>query len=427
MIKKLTVATLLCASQSILATDLIRSGSSAATMGSGGVTGLSQDALTSLSSNPAYLASLENSNQVSVAALLVDSEFTSSLGETVAADSGPGIFPEFALSRRVADTPWTWGAGANVLSAMRADFQFADPIGASGVSYGHQTHRSEFVVVKLSAGVAYRISNALSIGASMGVAYNRNQLKAPYIFQSSPTLRGFKILADLDADDFALTTSVGINYQLNSDWQFNIAYNPEVSFSANGELIGDLAQLGLGIPQAFAYNANVKTALPTTLIAGLTWQASDRLQLGVQYDSIGWQKSFDTLPIRLTNGSNQELNRLVGDDFIEDTAPLNWDNQRAVHVGTVYTTKRGRTFRAGLENSNVPPPRSTLTPLTGAILDTVYSLGFDFPVAGAKVDFAYRYSVGSDTRVINSDLLAGEYSNSELSLKLHSVILSLSF
>ncbi len=427
MLKALVAVVVTCTWSIILASDLVRAGSSSATMASGCVIGLIQDALTALSGNPAYLAGLGNSNQLSLAALLVDSEFTSSSGEATDADKGPGLLPEAAISRRLTDPRWTFGAGLNIRSAMRADFQFVDPPGTNGVSYGRQTHSSEYAVVELSGALAYQLTDSLSLGASLGLAYNRNLLEAPYIFQSHPVLRGLKVLVDLDTDDLALASNIGLHYQINRDWSFNLAYAHEVSFTADGELTGNLAQLGLGIREDFAYNVSVKTALPSTLIAGLSWQATDRLQLGIQLDSIGWENSFDALPIRLTGGANQDLNAFLGDDFINDTAPLNWKDQRVIHLGSVYTTTSGRTVRAGFEKSNVTVPRSTMTPMTGSILDTVYSLGTDFSLATAKIDIAYRYSRGSDRRVTNSALLAGEYSGTELSLALHSLILSVSF
>jgi hypothetical protein len=56
MIKVLVAVLFTGLSSAVLASDVVRAGSSAATMASGGVIGLNIDALTALSRNPAYFA-----------------------------------------------------------------------------------------------------------------------------------------------------------------------------------------------------------------------------------------------------------------------------------------------------------------------------------------------------------------------------------
>jgi long-subunit fatty acid transport protein len=259
------------------------------------------------------------------------------------------------------------------------------------------------------------------------MAYNRNRLAAPYIFQSHPALKGLKVLVDLNADGIALASTVGLNVKVSANWNLNIAYSKDINFSADGNLTGNLGQLNLGIEKEFAYDATIKTALPAILSAGLAWQTSQRLQLGFQYDFISWKRSFDELPIRLTQGTNGQLNAFLGENVIADTAPLNWHNQQVIHFGALYTLANGRDIRAGIENTNAQTPPATMTPMTGAILENVYSLGTNFLMSGTRFDVAYRYSHGPKTRVSNSALLAGEYNGSELDLDLHSLVLSISF
>ena len=183
------------------ATDLIRSGGGAGNEGVAGVLGLSSDPLSAVNGNPAMLSGLENGQVFSMAMLSVDSVFTSSTGETAEADEGPGFLPQFAMKRQLGNGNWSWGAGFSVKSAMQADFNFVDPPGTLGVSYGRQTHRSEFLVARASGALSYQVNPALSLGISLEALYNRNQLQAPYIFQSHPVLAGLKVLVDLDADD----------------------------------------------------------------------------------------------------------------------------------------------------------------------------------------------------------------------------------
>ncbi|MDA0687617.1 MAG: outer membrane protein transport protein [Proteobacteria bacterium] len=409
------------------ATDLIRSGGGAGNEGVAGVLGLSSDALSGINGNPALLRGLEDGQVLSLSILTVDSVFTSGNGEVSKADEGPGLMPQFALKRQVSDDNWSWGAGFSVQSAMQADFSFVDPAGTLGVSYGRQTHRSEFLIAKASGALSYQVTPELAVGISLEAHYNRNQLQAPYIFQSHPVLAGLKVLVDLDADDLQLGTSVGLVFTPQGDWSFNLAWSPEIDFSADGDISGNLAQLGLGIQETFNYKARVETGKPEKLILGASWQVADRVLLGLQYDRIQWSSVFRDLPIMLTEGSNGDLNAFLGENLITDVAPLNWRNQDTWHFGLQYLLPSGTLLRFGYEDSEVPVPSATITPMTAATLDRAITVGASIQLAGRDIDLAYRYSDSDRFNVGDSALLGGEYDNTSQTLNLHTVNLSIRF
>lgn len=417
----------LCLATTAQATDLYRAGSDPTAMGAGAIISLSDSPLTALSANPALLSGLPDGGVFALQGLWVEARFVSSLGEAAEADEGPGILPEFAIKRDVTNSRWSWGAGFMVSSAMEADFRFNDPPGAADVSYGLQTHRASYVVAEVSGALSYRLSDKLAAGLSLGLLYNRNQLEAPYIFQSFAPLQGLKVLVDLDADDIAANAGFGLSWRLRDDLHVQLAYTLETEFEAEGQLDGNLAGLGLGIRQDFSYGVEVETALPALFTAGLSWSASDRLRIGLQFDRIAWGDSFDSLPITLTGGSNEDLNGVIGSDGLRDVAPLLWEDEDVWHLGAEYALDGGVILRAGFEDSEHPVPTRTLTPMTGAIIDRAFSLGARLPLSGRMLDLYYRYSDSETLRVDDSLLLSGEYNGSSLSLGLHSLGLSISF
>ncbi len=420
-------AAMIVFSPALLATDLIRLSADPQARGSGDIVGFSDSPLSALSANPAILSRLQDRVDLALNAVYPDAQFTSKLGDTVAADRGPGFIPEFAIKRDLADSNWSWGAGLVVQSAMEASYNFIDPPGTAGVSYGAQTHRSSYVAAKGAGAVSYQVTEQLSLGASIAAVYNRNQLEAPYIFQSHPVLSGLKVLVDLDVDDVAFNAGFGLDYAISDTLRLSLAYSTETDFSSEGDISGNLGQLGLGIQEDFAYQARVDTGLPATFSVGAIWQASDRLSLGVQYDRIGWKNTFDDLPITLTAGTNNDLNTFLGSTSIVDVAPLDWDDQDTVHLGLEYLMPAGRVLRLGIEGSHVPVPTATITPMTGAVLERAFSVGSTFPVNDTTLDVYYRYSGGDEVYVANSQLLGGEYDNTNHNLKIHSFGLSVSF
>ena len=423
----LFISTLISFSPNLFATDLIRLSADPQARGSGDITGFSDSPLSAISANPAILGRLDDRVDLALNAVYVDSQFTTKLGSTVDADKGPGIVPEFAIKRDIADSNWSWGAGLVVQSAMEADFYFIDPPGTGGVSYGPQTHRSSYSVIKGSGALSYAVNDKLTVGFSLGILQNRNQLEAPYIFQSHPVLAGLKVLVDLDVDDIAFNGNIGLEYQLSETVRFSLAYSAEADFNAEGDVSGNLGQLGLGIQETFSYQARVETGLPATLSAGLLWQATDRLTVGAQFDRVGWGSRFASLPITLTQGTNNDLNTFLDSTSIVDVAPLAWDDQDTVHLGIEYLMPAGRVLRLGVDGSHVPVPTSTMTPLTGAILERGFSAGTTFPVNGTAVDVYYRYSGGDNVSIIDSQLAGDEYDNTNMALKIHSFGVSVSF
>ncbi len=409
------------------ATDLVRISAGARAMGAANVAGLANDPLSSISANPAFLSGQEKSFQASLQTIWVDSEFTSSLDEQSSADSGPGLIPDIGFVLPLDSSKWTLGGGITVHSGMLASFDFTDPPGTLGVTYGHQTHEAQFSVINASAALAYQVNDNLSVGAQLGMAYNRNQLLAPYIFQSHPALSGLKVLVDLDVDDLSPSFSLGMDYQSDEGRRYYAAYSIENKFSAKGDTRGNLGQLGLFAQEDFAYDTQVNTAMPAFAMAGTTWPANDNLTLGIQIDWIGWGSAFEDLPILLTNGTNDELNALLGDSSIADTAPLDWENQVTFKVGGEYSDNT-RVYRLGYEYSNVPVPTSTMTPMTGATLQHALSAGVSMPFNGHTIDFSYRLGMDSGTTMIDAlDLQGGEYSGSRLDLMVHSISVAIEF
>lgn len=412
----------------VKANDLLRTTTGAAALGSGGVSLLATDPLTAMSNNPALLVGQNRSFQVGGHAVLVDADFRSSLGESDAADRGPGLIPEAAFAMPVPDSRITLGALVMLRSALRAEFDFTDPPGTLNVSYKRQRHLSEYVVLEAAVGVGFEISDQLYIGANLGVLYNRNTLQAPYIFQTHPVLTGLKVLVDLEADDLAATAKVGARYKITENVDISLSFSAQTEFESRGKLYGNLSELGLGIQPDFNYRAVVKTATPATFSSALAWSVTEKLTAGLQVDWIYWSAAFDRLPLTLTKGSNGELNDFLASTSIRDTAPLNWDDQIGFAFGISYEIQPATNLRVGLGFDDVPVPESTFTPMTGAILDRSVSLGLSKQEAsGHQLDVGYRYSQGSDLRVRQSQLAGGEYTNSRLGLALHTLFFSYRF
>lgn len=259
----------------------------------------------------------------------------------------------------------------------------------------------------------------LAVGGTIGMTYNRNRLKAPYVFQSHPVLKGLKVLTSLDADDIGLNATLGMDYRFTDDIILGVAYSFETDFNASGRLGGNLAQLGLPVPSEFNYKAKVETAVPRSASFSAVWQGSPMLKLGFQVDWINWRSAFAELPLHLANGDNAALNAFLGSDTIDDTVPLDWRDQYIFHFGSAYRWSGNLSLRAGYQFGGSPVPVGTLTPLTAAITEHAVSFGLGYENGDYALDLAYRWSLPNTERVENSILLGGEFNNSHTRVGTH--------
>ncbi len=391
--------------------------------------GLENDPISALHSNPAALRSS------SAATLQLGAVGGFATGDFENASNADGhlrekveVGPEFGLALPIQSGPLTLGLGFIPDAALKADWKYVDAPGGLGgaASYGLQQHRSEITVLRTALGFGLALTDRLSIGGSLGIVYNENHLKAPYIFQSHPVLKGFKTLLDLETSGVGFNGNVGVLYRPTDAVTLSLSYQTPTSVDSEGGASGNaaaqLTSLGgpfLGVPPDFHYDAVVENVFPQSVSGGISWQAHPRWRLAVQLDWVNWSDSFDELPIHLTSGSNTTLNTFLGSSAIDDTVPLHWRDRVVVHGGVEFLATEELILRAGYAFGDSPVPSETLTPLTAAIARHTVSGGLEWRRGHFSVAGAYQYDLPTALTVGVSGLAAGEYSNSRTEVGVH--------
>ncbi len=384
--------------------------------------------LSAMDSNPAALASLPNPvAAVTLTGALLRGEFQQ-----------PGRSASLRTNAFIANlavaipAPRAWPVrfGLAVLPdlTLDSDWRYFDQPGGLGgtTSYGQQDSRSRILSVRTTVGAAVQLTRWLAVGASAGVVYDHNSLHAPYIFQSQRVLAGFKTLLDLEADGYAAAFDFGAQVHPIEKLTLGLSYRPRAvvhtTGSASGNAAAQLQALGGGFEQvnpAFRYDAEVRTELPQRITAGAEWQALDRLRVVVGIDWINWAEAFDQLEIHLKNGSNPAINGVVGSADLTDIAPLRWRDQFVYRAGFEFAVTEALSARAGYSYARSPVPNETLTPLTAAIFEHSVSAGLGYRWGRFRTDFAWQWRLPVTQRVGRSALLAGEFSQTSLTLNAH--------
>lgn len=382
--------------------------------------------LAALTGNPAQMFGIgHNTAELNAAIASFNAEFTSKQNEQVTSSVRHGLIPAGAVVFVPANNKYRLGFSLSPDIALETDYRYVDPAGGlNGVSYGLQQHSSMFVMLNARLAAAYALNDKLQLAAAINLAWNRNELAAPYIFQQgAPSiLPGFKALLDLAVEGEGIGAHLGMVYQINNALTLGLSYQPEYTVEADGRVTGDasaqLAQLGvLGFNPRIDYDVAIDTTVPAVFSMGLQWQTEADIQYSAQLDYVGNEAAYDFLSLQLSNGRNADLNALLGANGYTERTPLAWDDQYILRVGADMPLDDSIRFSFGIALTNNPIPASHTTPLTAAISKTVFSLG----VAGVRIgagelNFAYQHVARSTVDTANSALLGGEYSNTSTSV-----------
>lgn len=409
---------------------IYRDGAGARALALGGASVAQPDAaLEAMQSNPAGLSTEKHPQlQFGLGGAMANGKFSNVANTDTDIDNGFGVWPEAAIAFPLGSTPVTLGLAFIPDAALGGEWNYVDAPGGIGgtTSHGYQEHRSEITALRTAFAASVEITESLSFGAGVGLVYNQNQLHAPYVFQNYPGLQGFKTLLDLKTDGFGVNGSLGLVYRPCEKFSLGLSYQTSTRINSKGDADGNagvqLANIGLGGAQPdFHYDAEVDNVLPQMASLGLSWQVTDRVRGLLQVDWINWADSFDQLEIRLNNGSNNDINGVLGTANIYDVVPLKWEDQFVYRAGVEFQATEAIALRAGYTFGNSPVPDRTLTPLTAAIMEHKLGGGVGWKNDRYFVDAAYQYSLPASQSVGTSALQAGEYSNSKTEVSVHMV------
>jgi long-chain fatty acid transport protein len=391
-------------------------GGRAQAMGGSG-TAVADDPLSALFDNPAALGGLD---RVTVQGALEGAWAQGSFHNSANNDarlSQWGEIGAFAASAPLG--PVTLAMGINPDISLRDSWILRDAPGGAdgGTSYGVQKNTSEIALLRSALGVGWQVTPAFSLGANVGLLYNKNVLTTPYVFQTQRVLKTAKTLLNLGTEGLGWNGEAGLRWRVAPALNLSLAYTSRSRVDSHGLATGDagvqFARLGLGAARsAFGYDARVANVFPQQLSAGAAWQARHGLTLSAQVDWIDWSDAFDTLGVHLTHGTDKALNSLVGSSALNDNIPLHWRDQFVERLGAEQILDAHWTVRAGYAYGDDPIPAGTLTPLNAAITEHTLTVGVGYRAGRVTVDAAYQWELPATGRVGHSELAAGEYSNS---------------
>lgn len=415
------------------AAGLDRNGIGAASMGVGGAsTASSHDALARMTQNTASLAEATGFDfQLGGTLAYAHGDF-SQRGERLGSlENTWGVLPDLAMTTALSDGVGV-GFSLTADTTRLANWNIADTPGAlANARYGQTEHQSSILNLRAALGIGVDLGGGVSIGASVGGVYTRNQLRTPYIFQNNG-LAGAKTYLDMETQGFGVNGDLGLQWRVNDRFTMGLSYRTPTSFQTSGEANGDLgAQLNalgiFGADGTYQYDAKIKTRLPQRVSAGFAADVTDRWRLLGQVDWINWSAAFSDLNVNLSNGTNALVNGIAGSNGITDRIALNWKDQFVFRLGTEVDVTDNLMLRFGYVYGKSPVPGDTLLPMTAAISEHTLACGLGWQVGSMNVDLAYQYDLPISRSGSGSSITGPEYKDTRVSLNAHWVGLTLGF
>ena len=165
-----------------------------------------------------------------------------------------------------------------------------------------------------------------------------------------------------------------------------------LTLPANNPITGQATPLDLVLEPSFVngplVNQSVETELtmPAQVVAGVSIQATERLQVQADYQWTGWS-SFDTIPLTFEQES------------LSQTRREGYDNTSAVRVGGSYDATEALTVRAGYLFNQAAAPDRTVTPLLPEADRNHLTAGLSWQLIDTvELNVAYQYLGQNDRR-----------------------------
>jgi long-chain fatty acid transport protein len=293
----------------------------------------------------------------------------------------------------------------NPQTGMTFGYMFAAPNASGGLGYS-----------ELVASANMSSLTAFGFNGKIGIAYKPNDQFSFGINYTLPVNLTYK----------NGTGSMDMTYQMNNAFGKVVTmimqqYPDMTPAEAQQQAMAQFSQMGIDLSKGASdqYNAQAKFGLPQSLAAGFSFSPTKKLRLALDGEWINWKNAFDQMDISLTDGSNTNINKMIGTSgSIAMAFPLYWKNTVVIRTGIEYDVCKKATVRGGYVYGSNPVPSTTVFPVFPAIVKDHFTAGLSVKISKAfVVNGAYEYSVENKQRASSDSYIGDEYNNSTSGLK----------
>ncbi len=303
---------------------------------------------------------------------------------------------------------------------MNPSIMKGEPNGMPGFTFGQLFSMSPalggFGYNEVIASADMSSLNTISYGGKLGFAYKASDKLSFGLNFTMPTklnYKGGKATMDMSKQfEDAMGRAVMGLYQ-----------NPQMHgapITTALNLIGaNFGQMGIDLSKGVAaqYDLEVGMKLPMSLGYGMSYSASDHFKLSLDAEWVNWANAFDKMEIKLTNGDNDNVNKMIGSPAFNIDFPLKWKNTFIVKVGGEYDITKQFTLRLGYAYGSNPVPETTIFPVFPAVVVSHVTIGASYNI-NEKITLSAAFETALNNKVTasNPSQVQSEFSGSSSQL-----------
>ena len=303
-----------------------------------------------MANNPATLALAAEGGRVDIALGFIGPNVK--VGNPIWGASRAEAFymPAFGYARK--DGNLAYGLGVYAQGGMGTEYANGD--------------MAQVGVGRLILPLAYRLNERLTLGGSVDMVWAGMDL----------TFANFGI----DFKDHSDYSGKAKGYGLAAKLGFTYKLNERVSLGGVYQTAGNLSDL-----EGAGYTVK-DFDMPPILAVGLSWQASDKLQIAADVKDVMWNSSMNTVTI-LYPGAAACAPGINCAPFQQD-----WQDQIVLALGAAYKLGDRLTGRAGINFGENPIPTQNMNFLWPAIVERHYTVGLGYAIdAGSELNASLSY------------------------------------
>ncbi|HEX3727915.1 MAG TPA: outer membrane protein transport protein [Pirellulales bacterium] len=411
-----------CQSTSVAWADgLIRDGVGPISTGRGGTNQAFADNSAIIMDNPGGMVNVAGSGlaELGVDTAITSVHYTNPLND-VDSKTRPLPLPVLGFIHKSDDEQWAYGLGVFVPAGFGASYGVMNQ-----AVLGPNLYRSIGGMGKVLPGLSYRVTDRLSVGATVGLAFSDVNLQGPYFVQTG-AFAGAPAVVDLTGFGVAPTGSLGMQYRVDDDTMIGATYTEQSNFKLHGGANAALA-LGPGVVLPSHFDSIMNMCWPRSVAVGIKHDLCPHRRISADVIWYDWAHAFDSIGLSLSNPTNPLVPAVLGTSTINDQVALNWRNSVALRLGYEWMPDDINTWRVGYAYHGGPAPNSTLSPFLDGILENAFSVGYSRQLSRAALNLAYQYNFGPTRSVGTSSIVGGDFSNSTMNAQAHFAMVSLLF
>jgi long-chain fatty acid transport protein len=290
------------------------------------------------------------------------------------------------------------------------------PTGMTGVTFGQLFSMSPaqggFGYSEVIASAKMSNLSTISWGGKIGFAYKASDKLSFGLNFALPTKLNYKSgKATMDmSKQFEDAMGRGIMGLYQNPAMKGVPLN-----TALGYVSGNFSQMGIDLTKGVAadYGLDVSMKLPMSVGFGMSYQTTPRLKLALDAEWLNWADAFDKMAMKMSGGTNVNINKMIGSSALNIDFPLKWNNTVIVKLGAEYKVSERFTMRVGYAYGSNPVPTTTIFPIFPAVVENHVTLGGSCKLSKKlTLSGAVESALNNKTTATNPSGIQSEFSGS---------------